>query len=266
MKLGILADFKKENDVYSIVHYDFLKKCGFDYFEFKLAQIANLSDDDFELFKSSLKDEIAIAKVCAYFFPSTIKLIGDLYNKEAFENYVNLAVKRASEVGFKILVLGSGMARVIPFGYDKTVGKKDFADRIKYITSVCEKYDVTLALEHLNRLETNMMDSFRESADFCCEINSDNFKIILDFYHFNLGNEDFALVEKNKDLIVHTHFATAMSRAMPHPLEIDDVMENLKYIKDIGYDEAMSMECRQYDFENEPQEYIDVITLIKERY
>lgn len=266
MKLGILADVLKDENGFSIKELDLIKECGYDYLEIKLSQLTALSDAEFNEFLEFYKTVDLPAPVCAYFFPGNMRIIGNLYDEKEFKDYAEMAVARANKFGVKTLVVGSGIARSAPFGMDKNEGKAQFTKCLKYILEQCKKYDIILCLEHLNRLESNMITSFREGCELCREINSDHLKMILDFYHFNIGNEDFALINQYKDLIVHTHYATPLGRSMPDPLEIDEVMETLDFVKIFGYNELMTMECRQTEFPTKTKEYKDIITLIKERY
>ncbi len=265
MKFGICTKFVKENGNYTVPHMDFIKSCGFEYFELPLNALAALSDEEYEVFLKDSKDFCLPIMAFNVFFPANIRLNGEDYDEEIFLNYVKKAVKRAHEAGAKKLVLGSGGARNVAPGYPAGKAWDEVLNCIKLIAQEMEKYEMMLQIEHLNLAESNIITSFEESSRLSKNLKLKNVKSILDYYHFALGNEDLSLVEKRGQYIGHVHFARPLGRVYPDILDMPDFSEFFAALKDSGYKDSFSMECAFLDMEKEPIQYKDVLDEFKRR-
>ena len=89
------------------------------------------------------------------FFHGYIKLVGPDRNESVILGYVDTVFRRAHQAGLKIVVLGSGDARRIPDGYDRQLAREEFVDVVRKMAGIAKRYDITIAMENLNRGETN---------------------------------------------------------------------------------------------------------------
>lgn len=261
MIFGICCSF---DDNLQIPHIDFIKKCGFDYVELALNSIVSLSEEKFSTLKAQLVEKNITCPVCNCFMPGEIKMTGENFDKEIFEQYVIKAAVRAKQLGCRKLVLGSGASRNIPSGFDRQKAYSQFTSCLDFIISQLKQNDIQLELEHLNRLESNVITSFDESTSLAREKSDDSFKSILDYFHFAVGNESLRLIEDRAEYIGHIHFARPLGRVYPEIGDLCELKDVLSAIKNSGYNDTFSMECAFPDMNNEPLEYRNVLEKIKE--
>ena len=247
-----------------IPHLSFIVHCGFDYVELPLNTVALMDKEKFSTLQAQLVENKIPCTVCNCFMPSDIKMTGDEYNPNIFEKYVKTAVERAKALGCRKLVLGSGASRNIPSGYDSDAAYRQFDERIDFIVRELEKNGMQLELEHLNRLESNIMTSFDETTAFVDKKANPQLKSILDYFHFAIGNENTKLITERCELIGHIHFARPLGRVFPEMADMAELYHIIKIISDIGYDDTFSMECTFPDMEQEPEKYREILLKFKE--
>lgn len=263
MKYGICTSFEQKGMEFSIPQLEFIKKSGFDYLELSLNAVAALAPDAFRSLKDYLEG-CGLPVLCLNcFMPGILPMTGANFGETSFQTYVLGAVNRAGALGAKKLVLGSGASRNIPSGFPKDKAQEQFSHCLDFILSVVQKYGIQLELEHLNRLESNIVTSFRESSAMVLERNEPHFKSILDYFHFALGNEDETLITERSEAIGHIHFARPLGRVYPNLLDLPELSGILERIKNTDYNSTFSMECGFPDMAQEPTEYGVVLAEIK---
>ena len=263
MKFGICIGHKFEDGKFFIPHFDFLKKCGFEYFELNLGNIAKLSNDEFELFLKFIENEKINCEVGSGFIPANIRITGEGFDKTTFCNFVDFAVSRAKKLGMRKIVLGSGGARNIEpaFSHEKAREQLEFC--IEYASQICAENEIVILLEHLNRMESNILTNFKACAKIMKNLNSKYKKCVIDFYHFNVGNENHQNIIDYKEQIAHVHYAYPVQRMFPLPLRFDEMQEDIKYIREIGYNDTFSIECNPMHLNSENPLYIESMKMIK---
>ncbi len=266
MRIGMCGGFKKddENNLF-IDKLDLFREYGFDYMEMQLANIAQLEDGEFDNLTSLLKEQKIEVPTLNLFISGSIPMTGQNYNEHIFKEYAEKAINRAGSIGVKRIVLGSGGSRNVPYGFSKTEAKRQLVDCIRFAGDICEKNDIILCLEHLHKRESNILETFEETAKLTKELNHPNIKCVLDFFHFNVGNENHDLILEFSDQIAHVHYATTLGRNFPSILGIDEIFEtDLIYLKKIGYNDTFSFECSGVG--DNPEQDKQVIKKIKDYF
>ena len=83
----------------------------------------------------------------------------------------------------------------------------------------------------------------------------------MDFYHFDKNGEDFSSLARNRELLVHTHFASQETRTPPRCDADWAYFETcIRELKRIGYTGGLSFEGRT----NETDNMEAVLTKMKE--
>lgn len=215
-----------------------------DYAELNLTKLANMSEEEFESTKKLLRENGVSAEVANTFFPGDMKLCGSEVNIDAIKKYTEKALERATELGIYTCVLGSGGARRIPDNMDFEQGMKQLDEVLGIIGECASKYGVTVAIEPLNKGETNCINSVSEGAAMIKRINHPNIKLLADIYHMGVENESMDAIAENKDSLCHVHIATPNGRAFPLKEEEYDYGAVKKALKDANYDLRISIEVR----------------------
>ena len=100
-----------------------------------------------------------------------------------------------------------------------------------------------IAVEGLSYNECNVLNTLDDCARYVKAVNRDNFKLLVDFFHFDSNGEDFDSIKRNKDILVHAHFCAAKTRTVPASAEDWTFFEKcMQSLIDIGYTGNVSFE------------------------
>jgi len=216
------------------------KECGYDYIELPLAQVMDLSPEDFTKMYQQIEG-IAV-EVCNNFFPPSVRLTGEEHNLEKTLEYVKRATQRAATMGVEVIVLGSGGAKNIPEGFPYARAKEQFTALLYKLQDIVAPLGITVVLEPLNSLESNFVLTAAEGLEIVKEVNCDNIKLLVDYYHMRMENESLEVLAKAGKDIRHLHIAAKDGRVFPHENDGEDYKPFFDSLKAIGYDARISVE------------------------
>jgi sugar phosphate isomerase/epimerase len=113
---------------------------------------------------------------------------------------------------------------------------------------LCAKHEVTLVIEHLNRRETNTLNTLAEALSLCERAGSPGVAVLVDSYHFGLEQEIDEAVLELGDSLAHVHLAEPVDRIQPggHGADADQAFDFANFfalLHKIGYDQRLSLEC-----------------------
>jgi sugar phosphate isomerase/epimerase len=115
----------------------------------------------------------------------------------------------------------------------------------------CARCGVVLTIEHLNRNETNTLNSLADSLALCERVAHPAVGTLVDAYHFGVeGETDQAILDLGAR-IRHVHVVEPVGRVQPgaygphgsHPDAFDFVLF-FRVLRQTGYDEGLSIEGR----------------------
>ncbi|GHU64202.1 hypothetical protein FACS1894123_08500 [Bacteroidia bacterium] len=226
-----------------------LKSAGCSYVEIGIRDffVPTKPDSAFAENRKTASESILPIRTGNGFFPGEIRLTGSAVDVEKIIRYAEVAMQRAQQTGTKIFVLGSGNARNIPEGFDRTEAKSQFIGLCKQIALLGEKYGIVVVIEPLRKEETNFINTVREGMEIVCAVNHPNLLVLADFYHMACVGEDAqALVEAGVSLH-HCHIAEKEERTPPG-VKGDDFTPYFKALKQINYQGRISIECGWKNF------------------
>ena len=240
MRFGLCTDIKKVKEV---------EELGFDYVEGKLNQLALWPQEEFdEVLKSFSSSKIKMETACLL-LPKTMSVIGDSYNEAELISYLNVAFARMDALDCKLVVFGSGKSRVIPDNMNYQEGFKSLVKVTKLIGSIAQEHGISIAIEPLNRSETNLINSLCEGAALQAAVDMPNVGLLADAFHMRKENEDLALIPKCSPLL-HTHIALKEGRVFPTEA-CDEVKEFFSALKSAAYNNRMSIEGKSDDIKSD---------------
>jgi sugar phosphate isomerase/epimerase len=243
----------------NIEQAELLAEQGLDYMECPLSAL-QLEDEEAFAQKLSLYLESPL-KVHAtnIFVPSGMMLVGAQRNIERIRRYVHKAGEAASLIGVKVAVLGSGKARMIPDGWERPQAEEQILECLEIIAEEWKGTGITLALEPLNRKESNIINSVAEAVQLAQQINSPIVRVLADFYHMDEENEPLETILEHKDWIAHIHIADT-GRLAPgtgsYPYD-----RFTEVLREISYNGMVSAECA---WPESSQELEDSIAFMKQ--
>lgn len=222
-------------------------KTGFDYMEISASFLDGLNVDGINILKKRIADKSLKIKVCNSFIPGILPIF-DKTKREDLINYSEKVISRAAALDINIMVFGSGAARNIPEGVSRENGIKQIKEFLKMCNYICEKYNMTVAIEPLNHTECNILNTVSECNDMVCDLSLPHIKLIVDAFHFWMEKEPFSALQKASENIVHVHISEPPDRLYPGHnggAYLKNFATNLKTIK---YNGKVSAECKYIDF------------------
>jgi hypothetical protein len=98
------------------------------------------------------------------FMPGELKITGPSVDMGKVQEYVAESMRRVQAVGGELVVFGSGGARNIPDGFSRDAAWQQLIDFLRMAADECDKSGVTIAIEPLNRKESNVINSVAEGV------------------------------------------------------------------------------------------------------
>jgi sugar phosphate isomerase/epimerase len=235
IKLGVCT-----NDVAEAVKY------GFDYIEPAAAEIAGMSEEQFQRYA----DQVLSSPIRCDAFNSFIRrpelvVLGNEVPTAALKDYMEACLSRCRKLGASIVVWGSAGSRKVPDGFPRERARQQIAEFLHTAGDIARRHEIIIAIEPLRRQESNILNTGAETLEMVRMAKHSNVRMIVDYFHMREENEDPRIIETAQHEIVHLHFANPHGRAWPHDLKEDIQYEPFfGYLKTVGYGSRISIEGR----------------------
>jgi sugar phosphate isomerase/epimerase len=222
-----------------------VKELGYDGVEFPVVfQIPPEKTSQLERkqLRGQLKEAELELSAFHHVFPSGASLVSAnaKLRREAI-NHTKEVIRLAQDLGCGIIVLGGGGARMRSPDVSLHQGLEWLGEAYEECGHVAEDMGITLAIEPLNRYETNTLLNFDETLQMIREVNCDAVKIMGDTFHMNIEERSlFDSFLKAGENLVHVHIADS-NRLAPGRGHID-FRGIVKALKEIGYQGYLSLE------------------------
>ena len=125
---------------------------------------------------------------------------------KALENPLGMpALKDLAKPGMKVVICCPDRVKE---GFTLKDTEGWFAESLFECEKVAKEFGVTLALEPLNRYETNFINTLDEGIEFIKKIGFQNVKILADTFHMNIEEVSVpGAIIAARDYLSHIHFA-----------------------------------------------------------
>lgn len=216
-----------------------------DYLEPAASAIYNYDEELFLRIKQAVKDGLFRMYSANVLIDSSMRLTGPDVDLAAIRSYCERSFDLLDQLGIKMLVFGSGKAKHVPDGFPMEKAWDQLFELGNLLSDEAKKHGQIIAVEPLSYQDVNIINTVEDAAYYAKAVNRDNFKILVDFYHFHNNGEDFSSIEKHRDLLVHAHFAAPITRMPPRTEEEWAYFkECVALLKRIGYKGGLSFEGR----------------------
>lgn len=243
--------------------FQYLKKMGFDGYEID----GKLLVDHLDEVKEAMKETgLQVQTACGGYGG----WIGDFIEERRLNGLADIKhiLEALQEIGGKGIVVpaawGMFTYRLPPMvsPRSKEGDWKAVSDSLRYLDKVAGETGTTIFLEPLNRYQDHMINRLEEARRYIEKNELKNTKIIADFYHMNIEEDDMAgALHEHRDLIGHIHLAEN-HRYQPGSGTID-FKKLFQQLKDDHYDGYLTIECRVRG--NDPEaEYIKALQYLRE--
>lgn len=214
---------------------------GFDLFE---VACEDPSEIDVFALKEALAEHGLGAVVCGAFGPGRDLSSDDPDVRASTAAYVRWCIDAASDLGAGIVcgpMYGSvGKARYLP-PLARAEERTRAANELRELAAYAADRDVRLAMEPLNRFETDMINVVSQGLDLIDEIGSEHVGLHLDTFHMHLEEKDSGdAIRLADDRLFHVHVCEN-DRGVPGTGQVD-WRGVARALEDVGYDEAVVIE------------------------
>ena len=193
-----------------------------------------------------IKKELDRVNLRAYsfnvFLPGDLHITGPDVDLKKIDEYVKEALRRVSFLGGEIVVFGSGRSRSFPEGFSRDTAREQIIEFLKIVDKYAREFNIKIAIEPLNKKESNIINTTLEALEFARAIDSPNIGVLIDSYHADLEGEPLSNIEKIKDKLYHVHVSDR-GRVAPGKNNYD-FKSLFNALKAAGYNGCISIECR----------------------
>jgi sugar phosphate isomerase/epimerase len=161
---------------------------------------------------------------------------------QRLERYMQTALQRAEQVGIRLIVFGSGGARVCPPNYNHTDAVHQIGVHFTHWSEWAQNHGVEIVLEPLRYEETNTLNTLTEAGALVAQIDRPRARLLADCYHMASNHESPQDLLPWSGFLSHVHVAEKRDRAAPgHSGE--DFRPFFAALHQAGYDRRISIEC-----------------------
>ncbi len=193
--------------------------------------------------KGYLRDAGIACSGLHYIFDGTLRLLSqDAEMMRKSVAYLNRVVDLAADFEAPTVIVGSGgITRNFEPGWDRPKSIACMQEVLHTVGDHAEEKGVVLAVEAINRYETQFLNTMQEASEFVLQIDHPNVRTMADTYHMNIEEKDPAdSVRKYGYLLQNLHLADS-NRMAPGDGHFD-FESVVRALKDIGYSKVCSYE------------------------
>jgi sugar phosphate isomerase/epimerase len=220
-----------------------IAELGYDYAELPLAQVMDMPESDFKAMAARIGDLGISVEACNNFFPPRVRLTGTEANLDKALEYAEAACSRASAMNLKIIVLGSSGAKNIPPGFPYHEARRQLLALLSRLDALVKPLGITIVMEPLNRQESNFITTTAEALALVRKASLDNIKLLVDYYHLRMEDENSAVIEDAGPELRHIHIAAKAGRLFPAPDDGEGYAGFFGVLKKAGYTGRVSIEA-----------------------
>ena len=174
-------------------------------------------------------------------FVRTGKIVGPDADFNTLYHYVYTALERASDVGGKIIVFGSGGARNVPDGFMPDEASEQLLAFLNLCADASDEMGVTVVIEPLQKAESNIINRVSEAALLVRHIARPGVQALGDTFHMEREDEPLSALVDARDVLAHVHVADTNRRAPATGTY--DYVALFRALKEADYDGRVAVEC-----------------------
>ncbi|SDL87409.1 sugar phosphate isomerase/epimerase family protein [Sediminibacillus halophilus] len=218
-----------------------VKEAGFDFLECKVVSLMEEQTDIIEQ-QAQFCQEIKLPVMsCNIFLPGTLKVVGNEVDEAAIAGYLETAMPRIKQIGAETIVFGSGGSRSIPEGFSRQKGEEQIGHFLDLAADYAEPLGLSIVIEPLNQLESNMINSIPEAVRFAKSVNRRSIQVLADFYHMEIEKEPLDNIITAKEYLKHVHVADTDRK--PPGTGSYPYHKFKECLTAAGYDGSIAVEC-----------------------
>lgn len=214
---------------------------GFDTFEIAVENPNLIQVDELH---AALQRHGMQAVVCGVFGPDRDLSSEDPAMRQATEQYITFCIDMAKKLGASIvcgpMYASVGKARLIPAAERRQEWERSVKS-MRTLAAYAGEQGVRLAIEPLNRFETDMINTIEQALAYVNDVGHPNIGLHLDTFHMHLEEKDSAEgIRRAGDRVFHFH-ACENDRGVPGRGQVNWASIAVA-LRSIGYNGAVVIE------------------------
>lgn len=235
-----------------------LAEIGYDYIELSLAHLMALPEAQFQALAGRVRRSGILCEACNNFFPPRVRLTGSQVDWTQVQTYTTAAIERAASLGVRVIVFGSSGAKNVPEGFPKDRAWEQIVEVLRMAGPLAGEHGIIIAIEPLNKRESNIVNTVAEGLNLARQVGSPHVRLLVDYYHLALEEEDPAIVAAARDQVAHVHFARVEGRSFPTTIEAG-YESFFAHLRSIAYEGRVSVEAYSQNFRPEAVQALAVL-------
>ena len=146
-------------------------------------------------------------------------------------------------LGAEKIVFGSSGARNVPLGFSRDEAMDQIRAFLTELAPIARRFGITVVLEHLNRGESNLINSLAEGNRLRRELNLPEVENLLDTYHLDLSGGSGEEIRESGCHLRYVHIARTLGRSLPVRGDECGWPALFSLFREIGYDGDVSIEA-----------------------
>ena len=224
-----------------------LATLGFDYIELSLRDLAALPAGALARLIDRLHRAGLACEACNNFFPPEIRLTGPAADHPSALRYAQTALAAAARLGVAVVIFGSAGARNVPAGFPPAAAWDQLRTLLGALGGLADHHGITIGLEHLNRGESNILNTVAEGGRMAREVAHPRIRLLIDAYHLRQENEAPSILAEVAPAIAHVHLAQGAGRLFPSGPDAT-LAGFFAQLRATGYTQRCSIEAYTSDF------------------
>ena len=185
---------------------------------------------------------IKVSAICAGF--DGFILAEDPAVKALFDSTMREIIAAAGELGSTGVIMVPAFNRQVPVKPHTLETREYLCEQMHELGEYALKHNTTVILEPLNRREAHDLRQVADAAAICRDSKSAGVMCMGDFWHMQEETSDYAAFMAAGQYLQHVHVASRGNRKMPgEDGELDNYVEGMRALKQLGYDKYISFEC-----------------------
>ena len=233
MKIGVCSPIDR---------VDLLEDLGYDQLELSIGGIFELNDEELTALKQRLANRKIKVKSANCMLHGSLPQAYQDTGLEKISAYLAAVMPKLKELGITTAVFGSGWHRRMPEEMPPEQRRQIIRELLTVMEREARLNGITVAIEPLNKKETNMLLTTDEAMGYIRELELPNLKLLVDLYHFYCEGESLDRIYEYGPYIEHIHIVEPTKRTFMRSGDAYDYGSFLKALREIGYDGALMFE------------------------
>ena len=230
--VGVCTDFVNLPDAHAL---------GFDYMEIPLCELAALPDGDYQDLVRYVNEADVRIYACNRMLPDELSITGLSVSAQALHEYLSRALKRARNLGVRVVSMDCAVSRRVPDGFDFPMAWRQLGNFLRLVQGHANDSGIRIAVEPLRKSLCNLLNLVSEATMMTALLQLSNIGVLANSASMGMASEPLSALGRAKPLLIHVHLECALTRRFPRAGDGDDYQRFLQTLSESGYAGGVSV-------------------------